>query len=100
MSLSQNKKLEAQLLVATKKIAELELRLSKPVVERKRRQFELRPSTNNSMKRTSPSFAFHKNYTHPWSLFQKQCAVEYRKKNPIKKKTTIKPKPVLKRLTI
>jgi len=45
---------------------------------RKRKAVELRPSESNSMKRRHPEFGYHKNYIHPWSLFQKGCALQYR----------------------
>ena len=45
---------------------------------RKRKPVELRPSESNSMKRRHPEFGYHKNYIHPWSLFQKGCALQYR----------------------
>ena len=45
---------------------------------RKRKPVELRPSESNSMKRRHPEFGFHKNYIHPWSIFQKGCALQYR----------------------
>ena len=48
---------------------------------RKRKPVELRPSETNSMKRRHPEFGFHKNYIHPWSLFQKRCALQYRQLN-------------------
>ena len=47
--------------------------------KRKRKVVELRPSNLNSMKKQPPYFGYHKNYIHPWSLFQKACALQYRK---------------------
>lgn len=46
---------------------------------RKRKPVELRPAINDAMKRRHPEFGYHKNYIHPWSLFQKGCALQYRK---------------------
>ena len=46
--------------------------------KRKRKPVELRPSNVNSMKRRHPEFGYHKDYIHPWSLFQKGCALHYR----------------------
>ena len=47
------------------------------MVAKKPRRIEIRPSENHSMKKKFPEFGFHKNYIHPWSAFQKSCAVQY-----------------------
>jgi len=47
-------------------------------IPHQRTQLELRPAENNTMKRSKPEFGYHKNWIHPWSLFQKGCALQYR----------------------
>ena len=46
--------------------------------KRKRKLVEIRPSEKVSMKRKHPEFGYHKDYIHPWSLYQKGCALQYR----------------------
>ena len=53
---------------------------------RKRKPVELRLSETKSMKRKHPEFGYHKNYVHPWSIFQKGCALQYRQLTTKQKK--------------